>query len=101
MEPMNRQEILDRLRENERFLRERGVTHAAVFGSRARGDDRPESDIDILIEIEPSRPMGVFEYVGVVQSIEDLFPLPVDVAERMQLKPHVRPSAEREAVYAF
>jgi hypothetical protein len=34
---MNRQEILDRLRENERALRERGVAHAALFGSRARG----------------------------------------------------------------
>ena len=37
---MNRQEILDRLRQNERALREGGVTHAALFGSRARGDYR-------------------------------------------------------------
>jgi uncharacterized protein len=89
MEPVNRQVILDRLRENERSLRERGVTHAALFGSRAREDARPDSDIDILIEIEPSRSMGVFEYIGVVRSINDLFPIRVDVAERMQLKPHV------------
>jgi len=38
---MNKQDILNRLRENQRTLRERGVMHAALFGSRARGDDRP------------------------------------------------------------
>ena len=50
---MNRQDILDRLRENESTLRERGVTHAALFGSRARGDNRPDSDTDIMIEVDP------------------------------------------------
>jgi len=41
---MNRDEILTRLRENEAVLRSRGVAHAALFGSRARGDQRPGSD---------------------------------------------------------
>ena len=40
---MNRQDILDLLRENETALRARGVTHAALFGSRARGDSRDAS----------------------------------------------------------
>jgi uncharacterized protein len=98
---MEREQIIDRLRENEHALRRRGVAHAALFGSHARGDAGTDSDIDIMIEIEPSRSMGVFEYVGIVQSIEDMFPARVDVADRTRLKPHVRPSAEREAVYAF
>jgi hypothetical protein len=51
---MNRQEILDRLRDNERAMRARGVIHAALFGSRARGDDRPDSDADIMIEVAPT-----------------------------------------------
>ena len=61
---MDKQQILDRLRENERALRERGVTHAALFGSRARGDNRPDSDIDILIDLAPEAPIGVWEYSG-------------------------------------
>jgi Nucleotidyltransferase domain len=51
---MNGQEILARLRENETALRARGVSHAALFGSRARGDNRPDSDIDIMVEFDPA-----------------------------------------------
>lgn len=98
---MNRQEILDRLRENEAALRAQGVAHAALFGSVARGESGPDSDIDIMVEIAPEIPMGVFQYVGIVHSIEDLFPVRVDVSNRVALKPHVRPSAERDAIYAF
>jgi predicted nucleotidyltransferase len=50
---MSREEIIDRLRKNEAALRARGVAHAALFGSRARGDRRPESDTDIMIEFDP------------------------------------------------
>jgi predicted nucleotidyltransferase len=98
---MNRQEILDRLRENERALRARGVIHAALFGSRARGDDRPDSDIDILVEIEPQANIGLFEYVGIKHYLEDLFPTRVDVSNRSYLKPLVRSHAQRDAIDAF
>jgi predicted nucleotidyltransferase len=98
---MNKQDVLDRLRRNERALRERGVTHAALFGSLARGDARPDSDIDIMVEIAPDARIGLFQYVGIVHYLEDLFPVRVDVANREGLKPFVRPSAERDAIYAF
>ena len=51
---MDREDILARLRANEEALRARGVTHAALFGSRARGDGRPGSDTDIMIDIDPN-----------------------------------------------
>ena len=98
---MNTPEIISKLRENEAALRAQGVCHAAVFGSRARGDNRPDSDIDILIEIAPDAPVGLFEYVAITQYLADLFPVRVEVADSSTLKPLVRPSAEREAVYAF
>jgi predicted nucleotidyltransferase len=98
---MDKQDILARLRANEAALKASGVSHAALFGSRARGDNRPDSDIDIMVEIAPDVRMGVFQYVGIVHSIEDMFPVPVDVSNRFAMKSHVRPSAERDAVYAF
>jgi predicted nucleotidyltransferase len=69
--------------------------------ARARGDARPDSDIDILVEIAPDVRMDVFKYVGIVHSIEDPFPVRVDVSNRIALKPHLKPTAEREAIYAF
>ncbi len=98
---MNRQEILDRLRQNERALRARGVTHAALFGSRARGDERPDSDTDIMIEVDPEAVMSVYDYVGLKRYIAGLFDGPVDVVNREALKPYVRPPADGDAVYAF
>lgn len=98
---MNRQEILDRLRENEPALRERGVTHAALFGSRARGDDRPDSDTDIMIEVDPTARITVYDYVGLKEYIAGLFDGRVDVVDRRALKPYVRPAATADAVYAF
>jgi predicted nucleotidyltransferase len=98
---MNRDEILARLRENEAGLRKRGVAHAALFGSRARGDERPESDTDILIAIDPSAPVGVWEYAGIKAYIASLFEGPVDVLDRDGLKPYVKPAATAEAIYAF
>jgi uncharacterized protein len=98
---MKTQEILDRLRENERALRARGVTHAALFGSRARGDQRPNSDTDIMIDIDPAADMSVYDYVGLKRYIASLIDGPVDVIEREALKPYIRPPAEADAVYAF
>jgi predicted nucleotidyltransferase len=98
---MNRQEILDRLRENERALRERGVTHAALFGSRARGDNRPNSDTDIMIDIDPEADMSIYDYAGLKRYIASLFDGPVDVVDREALKPGVRLPAEGDVVYAF
>jgi uncharacterized protein len=98
---MNREDIIARLRENEAALRARGVAHAALFGSRARGDDRPESDTDIMVEIDPDAPVTVCDCVALRDYIAGLFEGPVDVVEREGLKPQVRPAAAVDAIYAF
>ena len=98
---MTRQEILKRLRESEPVLRARGVRHAALFGSRARGDDRPDSDIDIMIELDPAIRITVFNYAGLKDYISGLFDAPVDVVNRDGLKSYVRPAATADALYAF
>ena len=98
---MDRQAILDRLRDHEAALRARGVAHAALFGSRSRGDARTDSDIDIMIDVAPDARVGVWDYVGLKAYIADLFAGPVDVVNRDALKPHLRPAALTDAVYAF
>ena len=98
---MDRQDIIARLREHEATLRAHGVAHAALFGSRARGDARPDSDIDIMIEIDPEARIGVWGYAGLKDTIASLFDGPVDVVNRDGLKPYVRPAATADAIYAF
>jgi hypothetical protein len=98
---MDSQEILAKLRANESVLRARGVSHAALFGSRARGDNRPDSDIDIMIEFDPEAHVTVFNYAGLKDYIAGLFDGPVDVVSRDGLKPYVRPAVITDAIYAF
>jgi len=98
---MNRDDIITRLRENEAALRARGVAHAALFGSRARGDEHPDSDTDIMIEIDRDAGVTLFDYVGLKEFIASLFDGPVDVVNREGLKPYVRPAATTDAIYAF
>src|SRR3974390_2049120 len=99
--PMNRDTVLERLKEAEAALRGRGVVHAALFGSVARGETRPGSDIDILVDLNPEVVRTIYDYAGVKAYIGELFTEPVDVVDRQALKPHVRPSATADAVYAF
>jgi predicted nucleotidyltransferase len=98
---IGREEVIAVLRAHETELRRRGVSHAALFGSVARGEAGPKSDIDLLIELDPRAPVGVFDYVAITQFLADLFPVRVDVANRGGLKALVRPRVERDAIYAF
>jgi hypothetical protein len=98
---MTAEQVLATLRHSEDALRVRGVAHVALFGSVARGENRPDSDIDILVEFDPDAHVTVFDYVGVKDYITDLFVEPVDVIDRDALKPHLCPPAARDALYAF
>jgi predicted nucleotidyltransferase len=98
---MNSFEALETLRRSEKALRGRGVTHATLIGSVARGDNRLDSDIDIMIEIDPDARITVFDYVDLKEYIAKLFDEPVDVVSREGLKSYVRPAATADAIYAF
>lgn len=98
---MRRDDIIAKLKEAEPALRARGIRRAAVFGSVARGDDRPDSDIDIMIEVDPEAHITVYDYVGLKEFVAGLFDGRVDVVSRDGLKPYVRPAATADAIYAF
>jgi uncharacterized protein len=100
---MQRDQALDILRRYRADLQKRGVRHAALFGSTARGDRHAGSDIDIdiVIELDADTSLGVNDYVDLKACIASLFEGPVDGVNRDGLKPHVRAAALSNAVYAF
>jgi len=98
---MNRQEAIDILVGHKAELRARGVHHAALFGSVARGEAGPQSDLDIVIELAPDASLDIFAYVELKNFIAELFPGPVDVVNKDALKPYVRPLATADSIYAF
>jgi len=98
---MNSPDAIAVLRRSEPALRERGVLHAALFGSVARGENHPGSDVDIMLEIDPDARITIFDYVELKEYIAKLFDEPVDVVNRDGLKSYVAPAAAADAVYAF
>jgi hypothetical protein len=98
---MNADQVLATLRRSEAALGARGVARAALFGSTARGDNRPDNDIDILVEFDPAAHVTVLDYVGVRDYIAGLFAASVDVIDRDASKPHLRAASARDAIYAF
>jgi predicted nucleotidyltransferase len=84
------------------FCRRYHVRELSVFGSAARGDIRPESDIDMLVEFQPDAPIGLWEFAGLEDELRDLLGRKVDLVSKRGLKPRVRPHVLRDAqvVYA-
>lgn len=82
-------------------LRRLGVRHLSLFGSTARGMARPDSDVDLILELDSRRKIDLFDYAGIVGEIQKLLAQPVDVARRDKLKPHVVPEALRDEIRVF
>jgi predicted nucleotidyltransferase len=94
---MEREKVLNLLRSSLPRLRDLGVGSLAVFGSTARDELGDESDVDILIDFE-----GTATFDGYMEAkflLEEVLGRPVDLVTPQALKPRMRPSVEREAIY--
>ncbi len=93
--------VRERLAAEEPELRRRGVRHLAVFGSVARGEDRPGSDVDVAVEIEAGRSFSLIRMEETRLFLEDALQRPVDLGEVDAFRPQVRAAFERERVPIF
>lgn len=100
--PPPRAENIDAaLRTLEKPLRDRGLTALALFGSTARGTSRPDSDVDVLIEIASGVRFSLVDLASVKQYLEDELGRKVDVVTREGLDPAIRDRVIREARAIF
>ena len=93
---MRRDEALASLRAHQEELRGFGVKSLALFGSVARDEAGPESDLDFLVEFEGA--LAFDRYVDLKFFLEDLLGRRVDLVIRENLKPRLRSRVEREAI---
>ena len=98
---MNREEVLAKLRAHERELKDAGVVRLTVFGSTARNEAGPDSDVDLLATFDDRRRLSVLDVVGIELQLTDLLGVRVDLSEEGTLKPRIQKSVEVEAVRAF
>ena len=89
-------EIRDHRDEILRLAREHGARNVRLFGSAARGEDRPDSDLDLLVDMDDGR--SLVDHVALKQDLEDLLGREIDVVTERSLHPRLRERVLREAV---
>ncbi len=79
-----------------RIARSHGARNVRVFGSAARGEAKPGSDVDVLVEMEPGR--SLLDLIAIKQDLEDLLSRKVDVVTEAAVSPYMRDAVVAEAV---
>lgn len=95
-----RERVLRVLRAHAAKIRARGVTRLRLFGSLARGEAGPESDVDLLIEVDPAATFTLVELAGLERFLSALLERPVEFAsfDRMRERPRIWQRVRREAI---
>ncbi len=102
MRDLNREQLLAELRALKPQFERKGVAHLAIFGSRARGDNRPDSDVDLLLEAEPDRKFSLLDAIGAGHIVQDNLGLQTSVVVLDRFAPaEFIASVERDRVTVF
>jgi predicted nucleotidyltransferase len=99
---MNRAEVIQRLRSVEPALRSRGVAALFLFGSYARGEARPDSDIDIFVDPDQGRRFGFDEFMDSYETLKAVLSgHEIGFSTRDGIDRYIRPAVERDALRVF
>jgi predicted nucleotidyltransferase len=99
---MNRAEIITQLRAVEPALRAHGVAALYLFGSYARGEAGPDSDVDVFVDKAPGRPFGFDELMGSYYAVRNALPeIEVNFGTRQGLSKYIKDEVEQQALRIF
>jgi uncharacterized protein len=93
--------IIAKLREIAPAIKAEGVTKLAVFGSRARGDARPDSDLDILVDTARHGELPAFDLFKVMHLIEDATGISTQISQRELLKQRISERIADDLIEVF
>jgi len=94
---MNSTQVLRILREHQIEIASHKVKSLYLFGSVARNEARPDSDVDLLVEF--AQPVGLFTFIGLKQYLESLLGCKVDLGTPNSLRPHLKQRVLEEAIH--
>jgi len=94
---MEKTELLKELTAQKSALASFGVKSLAIFGSVARNESKPDSDLDVLVEFQGKATFS--QYIKLRFYLQDLMGCPVDLVTRKGIRPEMLPSIEKEALY--
>lgn len=97
---MDRDRVIETLRAHEANLHRAGVARLYLFGSVARREGRPDSDVDLFFDTDNPR-FSLIELVDVQEQVSDILGTEADVMTRASLHPMLRPQIEAEALRVF
>ena len=98
---MERDQLKETIETLRPGLRRRVSEHIALFGSRARGTNRPDSDIDILVEVSEDTPFSILNLIGVEHLVGDATGLAANAVMRRSLTPDMKAEVSKDAVEIF
>ena len=98
---MKRTEVVARLQAAADAIKARGAPSLYLFGSTARDEARPDSDLDLFIEYDPATKFSLLDLAAIKNLIEDRLAITADVTTRDSLHPMLREDIERSAIRVF
>ena len=94
-------EITNMIPKMKRFFATQPVKRAYLFGSFSRGEEMPDSDVDILVDLDKTKPVGLFQYVKMKLDLQDLLNREVDLVENGELLPFAQESVDRDKLLIY
>ena len=95
------QERVKIVRSIQDYFSQEPVNKAWLFGSFSRMEERPDSDIDILVDLDRSVPMGLLQYAGMINALEGILGKKVDMVAEGSVKPFARDSINQDKILIY
>jgi predicted nucleotidyltransferase len=83
------------------YFKTQPVLKAWIFGSYARGEETPESDVDILVEFDKDARVSLMKHAGMIVDLEQKLNRPIDLVVNGTLLPFARKSADRDKIMIY